>query len=172
MDSFDQTDVELLFKSIVVLPQDSSKKTALTDHEIKQKKPKEYEAKTTITKADEPQTTTKKPSKITVILTTPKLKEDYMVDGSSFLKILDALKINSAKKLLDTEITIDDLINYTCVWCVGLPPEVESKILKIDHPNILLSPDILNLKTKEEKMAMYNPLKEFIAKNKEQFTAE
>jgi hypothetical protein len=30
----------------------------------------------------------------------------------------------------------------------------------------------LNLKTKEEKMAMYNPLKEFIAKNKEQFAAE
>ncbi len=95
-----------------------------------------------------------------------------MVDGSSFLKILDALNINSAKKLLDTEITINDLINYSCVWCIGLPPEEESKILKIDHPNILLSPDILNLKTKEEKMAMYNPLKEFIAKNKEQFAAE
>jgi len=162
MDSLDQIDVELLFKSIVVLPQDSSRKTAPTDHEAKQKKPKEYEPEITITK----------PSKITVILTTPKLKEDYMVDGSSFLKILDALNINSAKKLLDTEITINDLINYTCVWCVGLPPEEESKILKIDHPNILLSPDILNLKTKEEKMAMYNPLKEFIAKNKEQFAAE
>ena len=170
MDSLDQTDVELLFKSIVVLPQDSSRKTAQTDHEAKQKKPKEYKAKTKV--VDEPEITTTKPPKITVILTTPKLKEDYMVDGSSFLKILDALKISSAKKLLDTEITIDDLINYTCVWCVGLPPEVESKILKIDHPNILLSPDILNLKTKEEKMAMYNPLKEFIAKNKEQFADE
>ena len=172
MDSLDQTDIELLFESIVVLPQDSSKKTAPTDHEIKQKKPREYEAKTTITKVDEPQATTKKPSKITVILTTPKLKEDYMADGSSFLKILNALKISSAKKLLDTEITIDDLINYSCVWCIGLPPEVESKILKTNHPNILLSPDILNLKTKEEKMAMYNPLKEFIVKNKEQFAAE
>ena len=162
MDSLDQIDVELLFKSIVVLPQDSSRKTAPTDHE----------AKTTKTKVDEPEITITKPSKITVILTTPKLKEDYMVDGSSFLKILDALNINSAKKLLDTEITINDLINYTCVWCVGLPPEVESKILKIDHPNILMSPDILNLKTKEEKMALYKPLKEFIAKNKEQFAAE
>ena len=172
MDSLDQTDIELLFESIVVLPQDSSKKTAPTDHEIKQKKLKEYEAKITITKVDEPQATTKKPSKITVILTTPKLKEDYMADGSSFLKILNALKISSAKKLLDTEITIDDLINYSCVWCIGLPPEVESKILKTNHPNILLSPDILNLKTKEEKMAMYNPLKEFIVKNKEQFAAE
>lgn len=172
MDSLDQTDVELLFKSIVVLPQDSSRKTAQTDHEAKQKKPKEYKAKTTKTKVDEPEITTTKPPKITIILTTPKLKEDYMVDGSSFLKILDALKISSAKKLLDTEITIDDLINYSCVWCIGLPPEVESKILKTNHPNILLSPDILNLKTKEEKMAMYNPLKEFIAKNKEQFAAE
>lgn len=172
MDSFDLTDVELLFKSIVVLPQDSSKKTASTHHEIKQKKPKEYEAETTKTKVDEPEIISTKPSKITAILTTPKLKDNYLADGSSFLKILDALEINSAKKLLVTEITIDDLTNYSCLWCVGLDPEVESKILKINHPNILLSPDILNLKNKEEKIAMYNPLKEFIAKNKEQFTAE
>jgi hypothetical protein len=48
---------------------------------------------------------------------------------------------------------------------VGLSHDMETKILKIKHPNLLLSPNILDLKTKEEKMAMYNPLKEFVTQN-------
>jgi hypothetical protein len=54
---------------------------------------------------------------------------------------------------------------------LGLPHEMEAKILKIKHPNLLLSPNILDLKTKEEKMAMYNPLKEFVSKNIDLFTS-
>jgi len=64
------------------------------------------------------------------------------------------------------------LINYTCIWCVGLDPEIESKILKINHPNILLSPNILDLKTKEEKIAMYGPLKAFVTQNFSLFTSK
>jgi len=35
------------------------------------------------------------------------------------------------------------------------------------HKNILLSPDIHNLTTKEEKKAMYTPLKQFVQDNLE-----
>ena len=169
MDSFDQTDIDLLFKSIVILPQDSSKKVDATKAG---KKPKKYETQSIENKVEEPEVKPSNPVKTIAIITNSELKENYLTQGSSFLKILEALEISSAKNKLITDVHLDDLINYTCIWCVGLDPEIESKILKINHPNILLSPNILDLKTKEEKIAMYGPLKAFVTQNFSLFTSK
>jgi hypothetical protein len=165
LDSFDHIDVGLLFKSVVILPQDSTEKTPKILVEKELGEPQSYKEKKSINEISEPQKTLSKPYQLCAIFTTKELKKNYTANGSSFQKILEALKISSAKKHLITDINLDELKEYKCVWCVGLSHDMETKILKIKHPNLLLSPNILDLKTKEEKMAMYNPLKEFVTQN-------
>ena len=165
MESFDQEDIGLLFKSVVILPQDSSKKEQKSGVEKKIDEAESYNDKSSKSEVSEPLKTLSTPNQSCVILTTLELKENFMSNGSSFQKIIEALGISPAKKYLTTDLSLEKLKDYKCVWCLGLPHDMEAKILKIKHPNLLLSPSILDLKTKEEKMAMYSPLKEFVSKN-------
>ena len=171
MDSLDHIDIELLFKSVVILPQDSSKKEQKAGVEKELNEPRSYNDKSSTSEVSEPQNTLSTPTQSCAILTTKELIDNFTAEGSSFQKILEALSISPAKKHLTTNVNLDKLKEYKCVWCLGLPHEMEAKILKIKHPNLLLSPNILDLKTKEEKMAMYTPLKEFVSKNIDLFTS-
>ena len=171
MDSFDHIDIELLFKSVVILPQDSTKKEQKLGVEKELDEPQSYNDKSSTSEVSEPQNTLSTLTQSCTILTTKELVENFIAEGSSFQKILEALNISTAKKHLTTDVGLDKLKEYKCVWCLGLPHDMEAKILKINHPNLILSPNILDLKTKEEKMAMYTPLKEFVSKNNDLFTS-
>lgn len=166
---FDETYIGLLFKSLVILPQDSLKKI---DSPKVVKKSIKYKTPFIGRNSEESELKPIIPIKPLAIIINSEFKENYLDEGSSFLKILEALKISSIKNNLITVVDLDDLINYACIWCVGLAPEVESKILKINHPNILLSPNILKLNTKEEKISMYGSLKTFVSQNYSLFTSK
>jgi hypothetical protein len=177
-------EVSLLFKSLVLLPED--KAITLTSY------PTETESdpvldRSTISHSETPalpesETTEKinaeeatslaeepKVSYIHVpitILTTPELKKAYLENGSNFLKTIDALKVPQLSKHLNTDYTLlEKAKQYNCIWCIGLDLKIEKEARSISHPNLLCSPDLNSLKTTEEKKAMFMPLKEFISLN-------
>ena len=162
MDTLDKIDIELLFDSVVVMPQDRAntvnKKVTAVKHTPASSQPNLENA-------------TPKETVPTIhpfiILTTPQLKTIYQEENSSFQKIITALHIPSAKKYLHTDpALLSRAHQYHCIWCIGISSEQVEEAQKLNHPNLLISPDILNLKTKAEKVAMYNPLKAFVEKNK------
>ena len=57
MDSFDHIDIELLFKSVVILPQDSTKKEQKLGVEKELDEPQSYNDKSSTSEVSEPQNT-------------------------------------------------------------------------------------------------------------------
>jgi hypothetical protein len=180
------SEISLLFKSLVVLPEDKAAKPSPKNSETKVNPvlnvPKTTELGTpsatqppTIAKAEAPEGTnvTEKPKvtftkKRITILTTPELKEAYLKTGSNFLKTLDALKAPQLSEHLNTDHTLLERAHqYMCIWCIGLDIKSEKEAKQTAHENLLCSPDLNSLKTTEEKKAMYIPLKNFVALNSE-----
>lgn len=179
-------DISLLFKSLVVLPQDKTTsentdteppQTEKTSDSAMKKETKEPQNTTSTTaekqdteknsKAEEPKPAYTKVEPF-AILTAPHLKASYEAADSPFLKILNALGIPEAISNLSTDNKLlENANNYKCLWCIGLDIQTEKKALSLNHENLLTSPDVLSLKTNEEKKAMYAPLKEFISSNME-----
>lgn len=177
-------EISLLFKSLVLLPED--KAVTLTSNITETKvdpvldKTKTTKSETTVT--PEPEATEKTETskanntveepiasynKIPLtILTTPALKEAYLEVGSNFLKTIDALKAPQLSNHLNTDYTLlEKTTQYTCIWCIGLDLEREKEARNTAHTNLLFSPDLNSLKTTEEKKAMFMPLKDFISLN-------
>lgn len=174
-------DIQLLFHSLVVLPQDKVEKkaepvlltTAQEDapskNTVDAEQPTNETTRDTTTKdiAEEPKATYSKTIPF-AILVPQELKQHYLAEGSAFLKIIDALAIPQVTQHLYTDYTIlQNADKYTCLWCIALDIKTEKTALSLDHKNLLTSPDILSLKTNEEKKAMYIPLKAFISSNME-----
>ncbi len=181
-------EINLLFKSLVVLPEDRATPAPAINTEVTTEKKVNF-LKSEETKVETP--TASKPSVIEtpapkenssaaedpeavyvqhpiVILTTPELKKAYLNPGSNFLKTLDALSIQQLSKHLNTDRSILKNANhYTCIWSIGLDIQTEKKILSAGHENLLCSPDFNSLKTTEEKKAMFLPLREFLGANSE-----
>lgn len=162
MDTLDKIDIELLFDSVVLMPQDRANTVNKKVTEVKH---------TPASSQPNLENATPKETVPTIhpfiILTTPQLKTIYQEENSSFQKIIKALHIPSAKKYLHTDLALlGHAHQYQCIWCIGIPSDQEQEAQQSNHPNLLISPDILNLKTKAEKIAMYNPLKAFVEKNK------
>ncbi|MFT4996353.1 MAG: hypothetical protein ACI9BJ_000851, partial [Flavobacteriales bacterium] len=65
---------------------------------------------------------------------------------------------------------LETLVSYECIWCMGIDLNTEKQILALKHKNILISPDIENLATVEEKKQMFSALKEFAILNMDLFT--
>lgn len=169
MQNLNLTDVGVLYRSLVILPQDLIADTAETETKlaISAEELPILETTHSIEKpqAEEPKTPYG-PIHPFVILTAPGLKEAYLAADSPFKKIIAALHIPQTVKYLTTDSTLlQHAENLTCLWCIGLDIATEKIALHSNHPNILLSPDLLQLTTNDEKKAMYIPLKAFITAN-------
>ncbi|MDC0579788.1 hypothetical protein OAP11_03395 [Bacteroidia bacterium] len=164
MDSLDPIDIELLFKTLVVLPQETPKKVKELKEESLNVYPK---ISSSVVNPKEPKSTYNHSIPF-VLITSPELKALYVQKESSFIKILEALSVpHIINSMITDPSIIKEVSTYSCVWCIGLSPELEDEIRKTNHPNLLISPDIITLSTKEEKIAMYTPLKKFIANNQD-----
>jgi hypothetical protein len=176
-------EISLLFKSLVLLPEDKAvkltpdntetKKEAVVDTlntsasetpAIKEPTAPEKIKEETPSVVKEPKASyVKKPI---ILLTTPELKEAYLKAESNFMKTIGALKAPQLSKYLDTDYTLLENANqYTCIWCIGLDIKTEKEARSTAHSNLLCSPDLNSLKTTEDKKAMFMPLKEFINLN-------
>lgn len=96
--------------------------------------------------------------------------QEHLAPKSNLRKIL---KSNNLSLLLDYVVLsskFDVSHTYTCIWCIALENEMFQTIKELNHSNILVSPNIEKLTTKEEKMNMYNPFKSFIDQNRELFS--
>jgi len=192
----DNTDIHLLYKSLVVLPQDkyddippveetSKAKSAEPDSLSQKLVGKEIETPKSISKieetntqettpisiAQEPNGTYKVESQPFVLFTSEVNKNKYLAEGSNFTKAISALKITQlAKYITSDHAVLETLVSYECIWCMGIDLNTEKQILALKHKNILISPDIENLATVEEKKRMFSALKEFANLNMGLFT--
>lgn len=147
----DLHDVSLLFGRLVVLPGDAKSEASevnITPTDID----------TTNNKQDRPQ------QHPFIVLTTPELAPALRSESSNFSKTIEALDIRQTAKYVVSHEGDIILTQYESIWCIGLSDDDAQHIMAA-HPNVLVSPNIENLKTKEEKLAMWNPLKTFVQKN-------
>jgi hypothetical protein len=188
----DATDIHLLYKSLVVLPQDkydethpveetSKAKSAELDSLSQKLVEKEIETPVSISQveetntpiniAQEPKGTYKVESQPFILFTSEANKNKYLAEGSNFAKAISALKITQLAKFITSDhAVLETLASYECIWCMGIDLNTEKKILALKHKNILISPDIENLATVEEKKQMFSALKEFAILNVGLFT--
>ena len=192
----DNTDIHLLYKSLVVLPQDkyddippveetSKAKSAEPDSLSRKLVGEEIETPkrisiieetntqetTPISIAQEPNGTYKIESRPFVLFTSEVNKNKYLAEGSNFTKAIGALKIAQlAKYITSDHALLENLSSYECIWCMGIDLNTEKQILALKHKNILISPDKENLATVEEKKQMFSALKEFAILNMGLFT--
>ena len=164
------SDIALLYKTVVVLPQDKITKTVIetTTAVIAEVSPAlEEESATLIVDPAAP----RKVEHPFVIVTNSILKEKYLVPESSFTKIIQALHIPQvAEYIVQEDAFIANQDAYRCIWAIGINPETVEYLHKLGHQNLLISPDVLSLTSTEEKTAMYPPLKQFIASNQKELS--
>lgn len=161
-------EITLLYKSIVVLPQDKNVETPITS-ESTPSTPEpalvvKDESNTSMVEEDKAEY--EKIRHPFVIFTKSYLKLQYQEDNSSFKKIISALDIRKASKYINAvPNAYKNVLDFDCVWCIGLDIAIEKELRSSNHSNIHFSPDILSLNNNEEKKAMFLPLKEFITSN-------
>ena len=166
-------DIALLFDKLVILPSDRNDEIDVknTDSKLGESTPT-AEPTSTPTPVESPaKTVVSEPVKPIVshpfvIVTNTSLKEILSQDSSNFKKIINSLKIGNAAKYLQPINSLDlQAADYDCIWCIGLGPEEEATVKSLKHSNVLFSPNMETLATKEEKLAMFNPLKDFVSSN-------
>ena len=155
MDFNSSDEIALLFKHLVIMPSDKAEQPA----EIA------------------PQTDTKEQPKDKIhevkpfaLLLDVESSSAHLAPNSSLTKIL---KKHDLLKLLDYTVLTSQTINpthYKCLWCIGLDANTEADIKVTQHKNVLFSPNIESLTTKDEKLQMYAPFQEFVHRNKELFS--
>jgi hypothetical protein len=194
----DATDIHLLYKSLVVLPQDKQDQAPSVE-DISKAKPAEsnvlsvkreekkietpestspVEEKNTpattvapVTIAEEAKATYRIESHPFVLFTSEANKNKYLAEDSNFAKAIGALKITQLTKYITSDPTVlESLSSYECIWCMGIDLNSEKKILAQKHQNILISPDIESLATVDEKKRMFSALKAFVTPNMDLFS--
>jgi hypothetical protein len=194
----DATDIHLLYKSLVVLPQDKkefipkTEETSIdkpTEQDAVSEKPveKKIESQESISPVEEKDTpaaavasesiaeeakaTYRLESNPFLLFTSEANKSKYLVEGSNFAKAIGALKITQLTKYITSDPTVlESLSSYECIWCIGIDLNSEKKILAQKHQNILISPDIESLATVDEKKRMFSALKTFVTPNMDLFS--
>lgn len=176
-----EEDIPLLYGSLVILPQDMVEPTAKATTSVANVPLPAHTKETTTPPpaedgnqeniiAEEPSPVYTKKRHPFILLTTPEQKDVYKQADSPLGKILAAHKIATLVDYLSTDTgAIENMSQYECIWAIGLSLDLEKKLLNSGHANLQTSPNLLQLSTKEEKRAMYEPLKIFIAKNLESF---
>lgn len=154
-------DFELLFNKLIILPADK------LEESTKQAKSEVLEttAEPTVENIVNESASTIKSIPFTII-TTPDLKERLLKSDSNFRKIIQNKQIDQVANYISTQLEVnEELAQIQCIWSIGLSPSQEQMLLKLKHPNILISPNVEELKTKEEKLAMFNPFTAFVSTN-------
>lgn len=169
MDKLGTIEIGLLYQKLVILPKDKVIDTAPIPSISAEKVTllKESEAiETNIAKEAPAEYATKSHPRFAII-TLPDHKINYLRNDSKFLKVIEALDANKLLDHIYTDwLTEIDLRGTQAVWVVGLSSDEEKVLRAKNHPNILFSPDIESLEDKEDKKAMFLPLKDFMARNK------
>jgi|GEM_PF-473965 len=194
----DATDIQLLYKSLVVLPQDKQdiapsvediSKAKSAEPNVLSEKPVEKKTETPestspveekdtpatavapVSIAEEEKATYRIESHPFVLFTSEANKSKYLAEDSNFAKAIGALKITQLAKYITSDpAVLETLASYECIWCMGIDLNTEKQILALKHNNILISPDIESLATVEEKKSMFSALKEFAHFNMDLFS--
>lgn len=165
----DSDDISMLFKNIVVLPsyksqpRESEEKSKITqDLESFENQQSQSIAKET--KADY--------NIDTLVILLPKdLHITYKKGDSAFMRIITSLGLKKIAKYITHEIPKKEIfLQKNCVWAIGWDISTEKKLINFGHVNLLVSPEISKLSSKEEKLAMFLPLKKFVSDNIEHFS--
>lgn len=194
----DATDIHLLYKSLVILPQDKQDIASLVEDvstaksaepNVLSEKPAEKKTETResispieekdalpaaaapVSIAEEAKAIYKTESHTFALFTSEANKSKYLAEGSNFAKAIGALKLTQLTKYITSDPTfIETLSSYECIWCMGIDLNSEKKILAQKHQNILISPDIESLATVDEKKRMFSALKAFVTPNMDLFS--
>ncbi|MBT8326161.1 MAG: hypothetical protein KJP21_00475 [Bacteroidia bacterium] len=173
-------DIALLYDKLVILPSDKNEETESKNEKAQSESEIPITEITTQNQEDkeQPQSSkvnleednSEKPQKEIIhpfiVLTTSSIKDNLTDEASNFRKIIQALKIGHVIKYIQSVESIDlSVQKYKCIWCIGLPVDAESKLKAMQYENILFSPNMETLKNKEEKIAMFSPLKDFASTN-------
>ena len=167
MNLLDTDDISILFKNLVLLPEDKHD----LQNNIGKANVRSYESSSELSEKTTALTNESKPvykAEPIKILIPKNLHDAYLKDGSAFMKILTSMKLKKLVNHITHEVPDkENLLKNDCVWAIGWDISTEKKIISSDHPNLLVSQEILKLSIKEDKLAMFLPLKEFINKNTE-----
>ena len=170
MAELDPSDLSLIFKQLVVLPKDRTVDSPKVKTESKKEiATTEYDPKAALQTSEVAEAAvdyTANNAHKFAIITLPELKTIYTQQGSKFRKIVQALKLSGAVDHIYTNWATElDLQRTEVIWTIGLSPEEEKLISSKRKEKTLHSPDIELLTTTEEKRAMFEPLKSFVAAN-------
>lgn len=155
-----EIDTDLLFKQLVILPSDRVDTKAEETEII----PAIVKADTIeITNTSETVENKKRPF---ALFTPASLASTLLALDSNFNKIIISQKIPTIGNSIVSDFNLDESVHsYECIWTIGLSPKEEQTLLQLKHKNILLSPNVETLVSKEEKRAMFTPLMAFIKTN-------
>ncbi len=155
-----EIDTDLLFKQLVILPNDRVDTKAEETDRI----PAIVKAETI--EIPSPNKTIENKKTPFAIFTPASLAPTLLALDSNFNKIIISQKIPHIGTSIVSNFILDESIHsYECIWTIGLSPKEEQTLLQLKHKNILLSPNVETLVSKEEKLAMFTPLMEFIKTN-------
>lgn len=165
MISNNEIDTDLLFKQLVILPENKEKEKVATKLEPTKQDKDVKKLETTTTKISEATTDLRPTIKFAVFIN-EQARLQLLAPTSNFRKILQSKQLENLIKFVQTNFELSSDLLYTeCIWTIGLTPQQEQAILDIKHPNILLSPNVETLVSKEEKLAMFEPFSQFVSSN-------
>ncbi len=162
-------DISLLYKRLVILPQDRQEAQVQVDKPATEPEP--VQAEDPGEQFNEPQKEQKIEPNIVekhpfIIIASDNIKDELKQANSNFSKTIGALSYPNCSKYIIGENDVPNSIDqYDCIWTIGLSPTKEQELLSQKHSNILFSPNMEALKSKEEKMAMWTSLKKFASLN-------
>jgi len=161
-----QSEIGLLFKKLVLIPEEQ--------------KPTDAETNIPKTKADEPIVKYDKPESESteavkpkthpfVLVTSCNLSQTLKSENSNLYKILTRHNLTQVLKYISDIDSLQSNVEYQCIWSIGLTKDEEHKLVSFSKTR-LNSPNTETLTSKEEKIAMYNPFRRFIESNNETFS--
>ena len=158
----------MLFKSLVILKEDRLEEPAAEDilaqpsQATSQEKPETTDPGVPSPPSHAPLL----PKKSACLCVPSSLEKDLFQEGSNFMKIVQALKLEGLVQSVVLEDQIQDaqqIQHMKHVWAVGIPQGHEV-LRSLKQTEILYSPNPETLRSVEEKRAMFDPLKDFAAK--------
>jgi hypothetical protein len=155
-------DTDLLLKQIVLMPSDRIKRPPMAIDKNSEAKQSPVSLQEIVKTAE---------MQPFLLLTTAEIKINMMKPNSNFNKIIASQEITNVTKHIVTDYQIDQtLLAISCIWTIGLPPDEEQRLLRLKHPNALMSANPEELVYKEEKQAMFGPLISFVHSNLKLFS--
>ena len=161
MIELEEFEIGLLYKSLVILKEkEETKVTIETDQEANPELPtKQEEPQPIAEQTDEPALSSK------LLIFPSAIEQELLSEQSNFSKILTALKsshiVTHCLRIEDLK-SFDQLSQCEVIWSIGLTESQQDQIKSQGQILYLNSPNPEKLQSKEEKLNMYAPLKDFV----------